>query len=44
MCLAGTVVASWSLVAGSSPFNDNYFLLLNSVNPLETFSKNSNEF
>ena len=34
MCLAGTMVASWSLnqeMAGSSPFNDKYFL--------KTFSK-----
>ena len=41
MCLA--VVASCSLtqeVAGSSPFNDTYFLLLNSV---KTFRKNFNE-
>ena len=30
MCLAGTVVASWSLiqeVAGSSPFNDKFFVI-----------------
>ena len=29
MCLAGTVVASWSLtqeVTGSSPFNDKHFV------------------
>ena len=41
MCLAGAVVASWSLiqdVAGSRPFNDKYLLLLNSV---KTFRKNS---
>ena len=32
MCLAGAAVASWSLtqeVAGSSAFNDKYFLSLN---------------
>ena len=31
MCLAGTVVAQWSLtqeVAGLSPFNDKYLLLM----------------
>ena len=41
MCLAGTVVASWSHtqeVAGSSPFNDNYFYSLNSV---KMFRENS---
>ena len=34
ICLTGGVVASWSTtqgVAGSSPFNDNYFLSLISV-------------
>ena len=39
LCLSGTVVVSWSLtqeVAGSTPFNDKYFLLLNSV---KTFRK-----
>ena len=43
MCLAGTVVESWFLtqeVAGSSPFNDNYFLSLNLLNSVKTFSKN----
>ena len=35
VCLPGTVVVSWSLtkeVAGSSPFNDNYFLSMNLLN------------
>ena len=43
MCLGGAVMASWSLAqeaAGSNPFNDTYFLSLNSV---KTFRKNSNE-
>ena len=34
MCHAGAVVAPWAItqeVAGSSPFNDKYFLSLNSV-------------
>ena len=42
MCLAGTAVASWSLtqkVAGSSPFDDKYFLSINSVKKIR---KNSN--
>ena len=45
MCFAGTVVASWPLtqeVTGSSPFNDKYFLPLNSRNSVKTFKKNSN--
>ena len=43
MCLAGPVVASWSLtqeVAGSSAFNDKYFYSLYSV---KTLRKNCNE-
>ena len=39
VCLAGAMVASWSLtqeVVGLIPFNDNYFLFLNSV---KTFRK-----
>ena len=42
VCLAGAMVASWSLtqeVVGSIPFNDNYFLFLNSLNSLKTFRK-----
>ena len=34
MCHAGAVVAPWAIaqeVAGSSPFNDKYFLSVNSV-------------
>ena len=34
MCHAGAMVAPWAItqeVAGSSPFNDKYFLSLNSV-------------
>ena len=41
---AGAVVASWSLTletTGSNPFNDKYFLSLNSV---ETFREKSNVF
>ena len=44
MCLAGTVVAPWSLaqeVACSSPFNDKYLLFMNSLNSVKTFRKNS---
>ena len=45
MCLAGTVVASWSLiqeVAGSSPFTAmTNFLSLNLLNSVKTFKKNS---
>ena len=44
MCPAGTVVAPWSLiqeVIGSSPFNDNYLLLMKSLNSVKTFRKNS---
>ena len=47
MCLAGTLVASWSLtqdIAGSSFFNDNssffndnYFSSLNSLNSVKRF-------
>ena len=45
MCLAGSVVGSWSLtleVAGSSPFTimANIFSL-NSLNSVKTFRKNS---
>ena len=42
MRLAGAVVVFRFLtkkVAGSSPFNDNFFLLLNSLNSLKTFRK-----
>ena len=42
MCLAGTVVASWSLtqeVAGSSPFITRQIFL--SLNPVKTFRKNA---
>ena len=43
MCLAGTVVASWSLtqeVAGSSPFTVmTIFLSLNSENSLKNLGK-----
>ena len=38
MCLAGTVVACWSLtqeVTGSSPFNVIIFLSLNSLNSVK---------
>ena len=41
MCLAGTVVPAWSLtqeVTGSGPFNDKYFLSLNSLNSMKAFS------
>ena len=44
MCLVGAVVAFWSLIqegAGLSPIND-LFLLLNSLNSVNTFRKNSN--
>ena len=44
-CLAGAMVASWSLtqeVAGLNPFNENYFLTLNSLNTVKTLRKNSN--
>ena len=47
ICLAGAVVASWSLtleITGSNPFNGKYFLLLNSVNTVKTFRENSNIF
>ena len=42
MCLAGTEVAFWSLtqkVEGSRPFNDYYFLYLNSPNSAKIFRK-----
>ena len=42
VCLAGAMVASWSLtqeVVGLIPFNDNYFLFLNSLNSVKTFRK-----
>ena len=38
MCLAGNLVASLSLtqeLAGSSPFNDKYFLSLNSLKNIQ---------
>ena len=45
MCVADTVVASWSLtqeVAGLSPFTVmTNFLSLNSLNSVNIFSKNS---
>ena len=45
MCLADTVVVSWSLiqeVAGSSPFTViTNFLSLNLLNSVKTFRKNS---
>ena len=45
MCLAGSVVASWSLtqeMAGSSPFNEKYFCQwIRSLNSVKTFRKNS---
>ena len=47
MGLAGTVVASWSLtqeVAGLSPFNENYFLSLNSLNSVKTSRESSAAF
>ena len=48
MCLAGPVVASWSLtqeVAGSSPFTVmKNILSLNSANSVKKFRKNSNEY
>ena len=43
MCLAGTVVASWSLaqgVTGSNPFTV-IFLSLNLLNSMKTFRENS---
>ena len=46
MCLAGSVVAFWSLtqeVAGLSPCNDKYFLSLNLLDSVQTFRKNSIE-
>ena len=46
MCLAGAVVASWSLtqqVAGSNPCNDKYFFVTEFAEISETFRKNSNE-
>ena len=39
MCLAGTMVAQE--VARSIPFNDKYLLLMNSLNSVKTFRKNS---
>ena len=45
MCPVGAVVMSWSLtqdVAASSSFNENYFLSLDLLNSVKTFSKNSN--
>ena len=44
ICLVGAVVASWSRtqeMAGSSPFNDKYFLSANSLNSVTIFRKNS---
>ena len=45
MCLAGAVIASWSLtqeVAGSSPFTiATITLSLNSANSVKTFRENS---
>ena len=45
LCLAGTVVASWSLtqkVAGlNNLFNKLYFLSLSLLNSVKTFRKNS---
>ena len=45
MCLAGTVVASWSLtqeMAGSSPLTVmTHFNPLNSTNSMKTFGENS---
>ena len=44
MCLAGSVVASWSLTletTGSIPFND-IFWSLNSANLVKTFRENLN--
>ena len=44
MCLADAVLVHWSLtqeVSGSSPFYGKYFLLLNSLNSVITFWKNS---
>ena len=44
MCLSSTVIESWPItqeVTGSSPFNDKYFLPLNSANSVKTFRKNS---
>ena len=41
MCLDGDVVASWSLtqdVAGSSPFNDKYFLCATLMDTGETMT------
>ena len=46
MCLAGAVVASWSLtpeVAGLNQFNNNYFLSVNSLNSVIKIRKNSNK-
>ena len=42
VCLADARVAFWSLtqeVTGLSPYNDKYFLLLNSANSVNTFRK-----
>ena len=44
MCLAGVVVASWSLtqeLVGSSPFNDKISLSLDLLNSVKTFRENS---
>ena len=45
MCLAGTVLASWSLtqeMAGSSPLTVmTHFNPLNSINSMKTFDENS---
>ena len=45
MCLAGAMVASWSLtqeMAGSAPFYCKHFYwALNSLNSVKTFRKNS---
>ena len=44
LCLAGSVVASWSLrqeVAGSNPFHDKYFWSLNLLNPVKIVKENS---
>ena len=46
MCLPGAVVAYWFLtqeVAGSNPFTDKYFKLLNLLNSRKPFRENSNK-
>ena len=37
----GSILVSYREMAGSSPFNDKYFLSLNSSNSVKTFRKNS---